>query len=124
MRWAVRLEKRISVGFSGKILSWVHTLDVSHDSNQPGELTPLRPEQQEEFVRLLNEAHSLLLRYIMSFLANRHDAEDVLQASQHNDVAPVRNVHGRVGFHCLGHHDSFLRGSQFSVHYGAFAIDI
>lgn len=28
---------------------------------------------------LLNGAHALLLRYIMSLLANRHDAEDVLQ---------------------------------------------
>jgi RNA polymerase sigma-70 factor, ECF subfamily len=51
---------------------------MSHDSSQV-EPVPLPPERQEEFVRLLNEAHSLLLRYIMSFLANRHDAEDVLQ---------------------------------------------
>lgn len=28
---------------------------------------------------LLNGAHALLLRYVMSLLANRHDAEDVLQ---------------------------------------------
>lgn len=30
-------------------------------------------------MRLLNEAHGLLLRYVMSLLGNRHDAEDVLQ---------------------------------------------
>ncbi len=30
-------------------------------------------------MRLLNGAHSMLLRYIVSFLANRPDAEDVLQ---------------------------------------------
>lgn len=30
-------------------------------------------------MRLLNGAHALLLRYAMSLLANRHDAEDVLQ---------------------------------------------
>lgn len=32
-------------------------------------------------MRLLNEAHGLLLRYVMSLLGNRHDAEDVLQRS-------------------------------------------
>jgi len=30
-------------------------------------------------VRLLNGAHGLLLRYVMTLVANRHDAEDVLQ---------------------------------------------
>ncbi len=40
---------------------------------------PLSSERQEEFVRLLNEAHGLLLRYVMSLVGNRHDAEDVLQ---------------------------------------------
>lgn len=30
-------------------------------------------------MRLLNGAHALLLRYIMSLVVNRHDAEDVLQ---------------------------------------------
>ena len=30
-------------------------------------------------MRLLNEAHGLLLRYVMTLLGNRHDAEDVLQ---------------------------------------------
>lgn len=39
----------------------------------------LPPERQEEFVRLLNGAHALLLRYVRSLVANRHDAEDVLQ---------------------------------------------
>jgi RNA polymerase sigma-70 factor (ECF subfamily) len=40
---------------------------------------PLSAERQEEFVGLLNAAHGLLLRYVMSLVANRHDAEDVLQ---------------------------------------------
>ncbi len=39
----------------------------------------LTPERQEEFVRLLNGAHALLLRYVMSLVGNRHDAEDVMQ---------------------------------------------
>jgi RNA polymerase sigma-70 factor (ECF subfamily) len=39
----------------------------------------LPPERQEELVRLLNGAHALLLRYVMSLVANRHDAEDVMQ---------------------------------------------
>jgi len=43
----------------------------------PSESFP--PERQEEFIHLLNGAHAMLLRYIMSFLANRHDSEDVLQ---------------------------------------------
>ena len=30
-------------------------------------------------MRLLNGAHALLLRYVMTLVANRHDAEDVLQ---------------------------------------------
>lgn len=41
--------------------------------------TPLTPQQQEEFVALLNGAHALLLRYVHSLVGNRHDAEDVLQ---------------------------------------------
>jgi RNA polymerase sigma-70 factor (ECF subfamily) len=45
----------------------------------PDHTTPLTPEQQEEFVRLLNGTHALLLRYVMSLVANRHDAEDVMQ---------------------------------------------
>lgn len=49
------------------------------DSSLPDPAPPLSAERQEEFVRLLNEAHGLLLRYVMSLLGNRHDAEDVLQ---------------------------------------------
>ena len=30
-------------------------------------------------MRLLNGTHALLLRYVMSLVANRHDAEDVMQ---------------------------------------------
>jgi len=41
--------------------------------------TPLSPERQEEFVRLLNGSHALLRRYILSLVGNRQDAEDVLQ---------------------------------------------
>lgn len=39
----------------------------------------LSPAQQELFVRELNAAHALLLRYAMSLVGNRHDGEDVLQ---------------------------------------------
>jgi len=35
--------------------------------------------RQEEFIALLNGSHALLLRYVMSLVVNRHDAEDVLQ---------------------------------------------
>lgn len=49
------------------------------DSSPPDPALPLSAERQEEFVRLLNEAHGLLLRYVMTLLGNRHDAEDVLQ---------------------------------------------
>jgi RNA polymerase sigma-70 factor (ECF subfamily) len=49
------------------------------DSAQPDHAVPLTPERQEEFVRLLYGTHALLLRYLMSLLANRHDAEDVMQ---------------------------------------------
>lgn len=35
--------------------------------------------RQEEFIALLNSSHALLLRYVMSLVVNRHDAEDVLQ---------------------------------------------
>jgi RNA polymerase sigma-70 factor (ECF subfamily) len=46
----------------------------------PSEPTqPLSAERQEEFVGLLNATHGLLLRYVMSLVVNRHDAEDVLQ---------------------------------------------
>jgi RNA polymerase sigma-70 factor (ECF subfamily) len=45
----------------------------------PDPLPQLSAERQEEFVLLLNGAHGLLLRYLMSLVANRHDAEDVLQ---------------------------------------------
>jgi RNA polymerase sigma-70 factor (ECF subfamily) len=51
-------------------------LDDSYASDLPAALPP---ERQEEFVRLLNGAHALLLRYVMTLVANRHDAEDVLQ---------------------------------------------
>jgi len=36
-------------------------------------------ELHEEFVLLLNSSHRQLLSYLFSILANRHDAEDVLQ---------------------------------------------
>jgi RNA polymerase sigma-70 factor, ECF subfamily len=52
---------------------------MTADSSPPDPAPPLPAERQEEFVRLLNEAHGLLLRYVMSLLGNRHDAEDVLQ---------------------------------------------
>lgn len=49
------------------------------DQNASAPPAPLSAERQEEFVGLLNAAHALLLRYVMSLVANRHDAEDVLQ---------------------------------------------
>lgn len=49
------------------------------DPALPQDTPPLSAQQQEEFVMLLNGAHALLLRYILSLLGNRHDAEDVLQ---------------------------------------------
>jgi RNA polymerase sigma-70 factor (ECF subfamily) len=52
---------------------------VTEDPHQHEAHAPLSPERQEEFVVLLNGAHALLLRYVMSLVANRHDAEDVLQ---------------------------------------------
>ncbi|MCX6939151.1 MAG: sigma-70 family RNA polymerase sigma factor [Verrucomicrobia bacterium] len=52
---------------------------MTPDPARPDQTTPLPPEQQEEFVRLLNGAHAMLLRYVLSLVANRHDAEDVLQ---------------------------------------------
>jgi RNA polymerase sigma-70 factor (ECF subfamily) len=52
---------------------------MSADHPLPDSAMPLSAERQEEFVRLLHETHGLLLRYAMSLLGNRHDAEDVLQ---------------------------------------------
>ncbi|NDA66485.1 MAG: RNA polymerase subunit sigma [Verrucomicrobia bacterium] len=54
---------------------------MAADSPNSDAPPPLSTERQEGFVRLLNEAHGLLLRYVMSLLGNRHDAEDVLQRS-------------------------------------------
>ncbi|WP_113959120.1 sigma-70 family RNA polymerase sigma factor [Roseimicrobium gellanilyticum] len=52
---------------------------MTDDPGQPESPAPLPVERQEEFVLLLNGAHALLLRYVMSLVGNRHDAEDVLQ---------------------------------------------
>lgn len=60
-------------------MRFIHTSYVTEPTNQNEKPDPLSPERQEEFVRLLNGAHGLLLRYILSLLGNRHDAEDVLQ---------------------------------------------
>ena len=57
----------------------LHTSNVLPDHAQTGHPAPLPPERQEEFVRLLNGTHAMLLRYVLSLVANRHDAEDVLQ---------------------------------------------
>jgi RNA polymerase sigma-70 factor (ECF subfamily) len=46
------------------------------EAHSPAELPP---ERQEEFIRLLGGAHGLLLRYVLSLVGNRHDAEDVVQ---------------------------------------------
>jgi RNA polymerase sigma-70 factor (ECF subfamily) len=52
---------------------------VTDDATPQEPSVPLDPERQEAFVVLLNGAHALLLRYVMSLVGNRHDAEDVLQ---------------------------------------------
>jgi RNA polymerase sigma-70 factor (ECF subfamily) len=52
---------------------------MTMDSTPPDPPQPLSAERQEEFVRLLNQTYALLLRYVMALVANRHDAEDVLQ---------------------------------------------
>ena len=57
----------------------LHTPGVPPDHAQTDHPAPLTPERQEEFVRLLNGTHAMLLRYVLSLVANRHDAEDVLQ---------------------------------------------
>ncbi len=57
----------------------LHTPGVPPDQVQTDHPAPLTPERQEEFVRLLNGTHAMLLRYVLSLVANRHDAEDVLQ---------------------------------------------
>ncbi len=57
----------------------LHTSNVLPDHAQTGHPAPLTPERQEEFVRLLNGTHAMLLRYVLSLVTNRHDAEDVLQ---------------------------------------------
>ena len=57
----------------------LHTSNVLPDHAQTDHPAPLTPERQEEFVRLLNGTHAMLLRYVLSLVANRHDAEDVLQ---------------------------------------------
>lgn len=52
---------------------------MSHDDPPLPIASALTPARQELFVRELNSAHALLLRYVMSLVGNRHDAEDVLQ---------------------------------------------
>lgn len=50
------------------------------DANIPGRPQDIPPQnRQEEFIALLNSSHAMLLRYVMSLVVNRHDAEDVLQ---------------------------------------------
>jgi len=57
----------------------LHTSVVPPNPAHPDQAAALTPERQEEFVRLLNSTHALLLRYVRSLVANRHDAEDVMQ---------------------------------------------
>lgn len=49
------------------------------ESSEVAKPVALDPERQEEFVRLLNAAHGRLLRFVVSLVARRHDAEDILQ---------------------------------------------
>jgi len=64
-------------GKSGRSAYIPHCMPSDSPPSDP--LQPLSAERQEEFVRLLNESHPLLLRYVLSLVGNRHDAEDVLQ---------------------------------------------
>lgn len=64
----------------------------------PSEPPPPPHDRHEEFIALLNGSHAMLLRYVMSLVANRHDAEDVLQ---------------RVGMVMWRRFDTFERGSDF-----------
>jgi RNA polymerase sigma-70 factor (ECF subfamily) len=52
---------------------------MSEFSDQPASGEALSGERQEEFIRLLNGSHALLLRYVTSLGLGRHDAEDVVQ---------------------------------------------
>ena len=49
--------------------------ELSPESDQPA----LSAESQEAFLRLMKGAQPVLLRYVMSLVGNRGDAEDVLQ---------------------------------------------
>jgi RNA polymerase sigma-70 factor (ECF subfamily) len=66
----------------------------------------LSSERQEEFVRLLTAAHGTLLRYLVSLIGRRHDAEDVLQLAS---VAMWRRF------------ESFEHGSDFMAWAATFA---
>ena len=54
-------------------------LDMSHQSPPESDQPALSAESQEAFVRLIKGAQPVLLRYVMSLVGNRGDAEDVLQ---------------------------------------------
>lgn len=47
--------------------------DSGHSPNPPPQ------NRHEEFIALLNGSHALLLRYVVSLVVHRQDAEDVLQ---------------------------------------------
>jgi len=73
---------------------------MTDDSAPSDPSIPHSAERQEEFVRLLNGTHGLLLRYVMTLVANRHDAEDVLQ---------------RVSLVMWRRFDTFEAGTDFSA---------
>jgi len=52
---------------------------MSHELPPESDQPALSAESQEAFVRLIKGAQPVLLRYVMSFVGNRGDAEDVLQ---------------------------------------------
>ena len=52
---------------------------MNDDRFSKSDQSGLSAERQEAFVRLMNGAQPSLLRYVMSLVGNRDDAEDVLQ---------------------------------------------
>ena len=52
---------------------------MSHELPPESDRRALSAESQKTFVRLMNGAQPALLRYVMSVVGNRDDAEDVLQ---------------------------------------------
>jgi RNA polymerase sigma-70 factor (ECF subfamily) len=91
------------------------------DQPTPSPQPPLSPERQEEFVQLLNGAHALLLRYVLSLLANRHDAEDVLQRASVVMWRRFATVEPGTDFVAWATTVAFMKHGTFSASPGARA---